>query len=153
MRRQKDLSHQHTNFNQIRSIKRKYHFAKPQFSCNRAVQQKRKADEYKKHDQRRNLKFTARQPPQSERNHANKENTSKHRSQNRKAAEISMKRVDADIRWNIRQDTCEIPQRERTYHEKREREMVQRQAEFLSFAYNLCINCPADLAISRLVPF
>ena len=31
--------------------------------------------------------------------------------------------------------------------------MVQRQAEFLSFGHNLCINCPADLAISRLVPF
>ena len=31
--------------------------------------------------------------------------------------------------------------------------MVQCQAEFLSFAYKLCINCPADVAISRVVPF
>lgn len=101
MRRQKDLSYHHTNFNQIRSIKRKYHFAKPQFSCNRAVQQKWKADEYQKHDQRRNLKFTARQPPRSEYNHTDKKNNGKYRKQNREMAAACMQCVCTDIRWNI----------------------------------------------------
>ena len=65
-----------------------------------------------------------------------------------------LEEVDIEFRQILTSDKIrEIPQRERTHHEKREREMVQRQAEFLSFAHNLCINCPADLAISRLVPF
>ena len=42
------------------------------------------------HDQRRNLKFTARQSPQSEYNHTDKKNNGKYRKQNRELAAACM---------------------------------------------------------------